>query len=223
MDKEYWQARWQTPDIKFNQNKPNAFLLQYIPALNLSPNATVFVPLCGKSIDMVWLAAQGYRIVGVEFSPQACQMFYQENKLPFQTEETERFTVFKGDKITLYCGDFFDLTPAMLGKIAAIYDRAALVALPSDLRTKYARHLLNLSPLKIQILLITLSYEPTQMPGPPFSVDEQEVKTLYDKPCHIQTLYNAPAQEIAPHLQAKGLKQAQEQVFLITKNSAFNP
>jgi thiopurine S-methyltransferase len=218
MDKEYWFDRWQNNEIAFNQQKPNPFLLQYLKALNLKPGSNIFVPLCGKSIDMLWLREQGYKVIGVELSVQACIEFYEENNLAFQRNTKKQFTALTGENITLLAGDFFELNKELIEPIDAVYDRAALVALPSEARTRYAAHISKLSEEYTQILLITASYNQTEMQGPPFSVDEDEVKILYGKNFVIYELYNEQTNEIPDHLRAKGLTKSRQWVFRLAKN-----
>lgn len=217
MDKEYWFDRWQNNEIAFNQQKPNPFLLQYLKTLNLKPGSNIFVPLCGKSIDMLWLCEQGYKVIGVELSVQACIEFYEENNLTFQKNTKKQFTALTGENITLLAGDFFELDKELIEPIDAVYDRAALVALPSEARARYAAHISKLSEDNTQILLITASYNQAEMQGPPFSVDEDEVKMLYGKNFVIDELYNEQTNEIPDHLRAKGLTRSCQWVFRLAK------
>ena len=218
MKNEYWHKKWQHSDIGFNQSQPNELLKQYFRTLNLKPGARVFVPLCGKSIDMIWLREQGYQVLGIELSLIACEAFFKENNITTHITQTDNFSIFQGDNITLYAGDFFKLSKTMLGKIDAVYDRAALIALPAELRQQYAKHLSQVLGKDALMLLITVSYNQNEMPGPPFSVDETEVKALYSANFNINQLYNEPFL-IPQHLLARGLMQANEQAYrLIGKN-----
>lgn len=217
MKADYWQQRWQANEIGFNQPRPHALLQRYFSVLDLKKGERVFVPLCGKSIDMLWLVSQGYELVGVELSALACKAFFIENNISFTIKQTEHFTIFQGEKITLLAGDFFALTKEILGKVAAVYDRAALIALPLELRQRYAAHLITLLDTPATLFLITTPYDPNTMQGPPFSVDETEVTHLYGDHFHIQQLYNKVLKAIPTHLQAKGLAEANEQVYCLTR------
>jgi thiopurine S-methyltransferase len=214
MNKEYWFARWQNNEIGFNQLQPNPFLLQFFPHLNLKLGSKIFVPLCGKSIDMFWLARQGYQIIGVELNLQACRDFFTENEINYKEEKIGQYTVLKSEDITLLSGNFFDLNKEMLGRIDAIYDRAALEALPFEIRPLYAQMLIKLKEEQTPMLLITASYDQSEMQGPPFSVDEKEITNIYGKHFHIERLLSEPIKVIADHLKAKGLKKAQRLVLL---------
>lgn len=213
MDRDFWLNKWQVNDIGFNQAAPNILLQRYLPNLNLQAGKSVLVPLCGKSIDMLWLATQGYRVIGVELSPAACEAFFIENQLPYQKSKMGDFILYESESIRLIAGDFFQISPAMIGSVDAVYDRAALVALPPAMRERYAAYLTPLLQRPAQMLLITTAYDQSLMPGPPFSVDAQEVTRLYGQHFRVNHLYDKPLKVIPPHLLAKGMAAGAEQVF----------
>lgn len=221
MNKEYWQQKWQSKEIGFNQLQPNQLMQRYFSSLKLTPGCRVFVPLCGQSIDMLWLAGQGYQVIGVEFSQIACSTFFKENKIPVNITEINDFILYSSDEITLFCGDFFKLNRAMLDTIDVVYDRAALIALPVATRKSYAEHLIELMTPATAMFLITTRYNQNEMQGPPFSVDENEVSALYSAHFDINQIYSKQF-EVPGHLQAKGLLQATEQVYLLIIKKA-NP
>lgn len=215
MDKEYWQQRWQCNEIGFNQSQPNVLMQRYFPEMNLKPGDRVFVPLCGKSIDMIWLAGQGYKVIGVELNEQACKAFFNENKIRFTLRAVGDFTVYQSDEVTLYSGDFFKLNKNLFDKIDAVYDRAALIALPFELRKLYSEHLTQLLKPDTKVLLITTDYDQKEMQGPPFSVSEAEVDELFKACFDVTQVYSKSVKDIPAHLKAKGLKQAIEQVYIV--------
>lgn len=214
MDTEFWKNKWHAQDIAFNQIKPNELLQRYIGALPLKSGDRIFVPLCGKSIDMIWLVHQGYEVVGVEISPLACEAFFKENGMSIEKAEEDEFTVFQSPHITIFSGDFFLLNNTMLGTVNAVYDRAALIALPLDRRKKYVEHLKNLIQPATPMLLITTEYPQGEMPGPPFSVGEEDVHALFEGSITHQ-LYNKPIKSLPEHLMRKGLVKANEQAYYI--------
>lgn len=220
MGKVFWQNRWHENDIKFNQAAPNAFLQRYWKNLAVDKQARVLVPLCGKSIDMLWIARQGHEVIGVELSNIACEAFFKENNLPFITRKQNNFDVYQGDNITLFAGDFFELTQEMTGKLDAVFDRAALYALPSTMRQVYVDVLKNLLAPQAMMLLISLCYDQREMEGPPFSVDEKEVHQLYASHFSINKLYDADVTEIMPHHKQRGLSKAKDMVYLLQANKA---
>jgi thiopurine S-methyltransferase len=189
MDVKYWIEKWNTGDLGFHQTEVEANLLKHFTSL--SPGV-VFVPMCGKSFDMVWLASKGWKVIGVEVSPIACKTFFEQNKISYETKERADFVVYLSEKIDIWCGDFFKTNSVDLTGITAVYDRAALIALPKDLRMRYAAHLtenlLAKSNSRIEMLLIALEYPQEKVQGPPFSVEASEVRELYSKTFVVEEL-----------------------------------
>lgn len=181
MDAEFWHNRWQEGRVGFHQSDVNASLKRWWPQLELPDQATVFVPLCGKSLDMLWLAAQGYQVLGVELSAIAVQSFFAEQNVQPEVEQRDNFVSYSANNVTILCGDFFDLKTADLKDVAAVFDRAALIALPKQLRQAYANHLREILPAGSQMLLIAVEYDETAMTGPPFSVPWTEIAALFDQ------------------------------------------
>ncbi|MBI5461075.1 MAG: thiopurine S-methyltransferase [Gammaproteobacteria bacterium] len=225
MDPSFWLARWQAGEIGFHQAEINPHLQLYWPALHAAPGSCVFVPLCGKSRDMLWLAGQGHAVMGVEISPIAVADFFEENALTFTTQADARFVRRRAGEIVLLEGDFFDLSRdlsrdlnrADLDGIAAVYDRASLIALPPSLRGRYAEHMAALLSPGTPVLLITLDYPPQEMDGPPFAVSAAEVETLFASTFHIETLGGQDILAENPRFQARGLTRLQEQVYRLVR------
>jgi thiopurine S-methyltransferase len=188
MQPDFWHQRWHDNQIGFHQDKPTPLLLKHWPALGLPAGSRVFVPLSGKTLDMVWLAAQGYRVLGVELSPVAVEQFFAEQGLEPEKFETRYGTHYRVDAIELICGDAFGLDAALLTDCTAVFDRAALIALPPALRQRYAHELYSRLPTGCEGLLITLEYPPHEKDGPPFPVTESEVHALYDRDWSVEAL-----------------------------------
>ena len=163
MDAQFWLQRWREGRTHFHQARITPPLQKYWPALELPPGSLVLVPLAGKSLDMLWLAEQGLRVLGVELSPLAVEQFFAENGLRPEVRDSAQGRHYAAGGIELICGDIFDLDDATLAACAGVYDRAALVALPAGYRG----------------LLVTLDYPQQEMDGPPFSVPDDEVQALY--------------------------------------------
>lgn len=216
MHQEFWLERWQKNEIGFHSDEINSHLQHFWPELKLPAHSEVFVPLCGKSKDMLWLHSQNHAVMGVELSPLAISAFCTENDLTANTTADGTFNITQINNIKLFCGNFFDLTPKELSGITAVYDRAALVALTAELRQSYANHLKNSLPAGVKILLITFDYKQQEMTGPPFSVTSTEVIALYGYWCDIQLLSSKPILEQEPRFQARGLTDLKEHVFLLT-------
>lgn len=180
MEPEFWLQRWREGRTGFHQAAPTPLLLRHWPALALAPGSRVFVPLAGKSLDLLWLAGQGHRVLGVELSPLAVAQFFDEQGLTPQVHASRLGLHHVAGEIELICGDVFDLDAAALAECAAVYDRAALIALPPDLRRRYVRELYASLPAGCRGLLVTLEYPQHEMQGPPFSVEEAEVRRHYE-------------------------------------------
>lgn len=178
MRADFWHSRWENNLTGFHLNEVNPYLKANWLSLNLPAGTRVFVPLCGKSLDLIWLAQQGHQVVGVELSPLAVEQFFTENNLAVERQQVGELVCWQSENITIFCGDFFALTAKALGKVDAVYDRASLVALPPKMRQDYATKLTELAQSAPK-LLVTLEYEQSKMDGPPFSVSEDEVKALY--------------------------------------------
>ncbi|MCD0505488.1 thiopurine S-methyltransferase [Bordetella petrii] len=179
MDADFWLERWRDGRTHFHQARVTPLLAKYWPTLELPTGSKVLVPLCGKSLDMVWLAQQGVQVLGVELSALAVEQFYAENGLQAQVREAGAGRYYQAGDIEIYCGDIFDLGPEVLGTCVGAYDRAALVALPAEMRARYARHVYGQLSDGYRGLLITLDYDQAQMEGPPFSVNDAEVQAVY--------------------------------------------
>ncbi len=179
MHAEFWLQRWREGRTGFHRDEVMPLLARHWSALGLPGHSRVFVPLAGKSQDMVWLAAQGHRVLGVELSPLAVEQFFDENQLQPTSHESAAGRHFVAGPIELVCGDLFDLDADALSECIGVYDRAALIALPADLRRRYAIHLSRNLPAAARMLLITLDYAQAEMEGPPFSVGAEEVAALY--------------------------------------------
>ncbi|ATU46053.1 thiopurine S-methyltransferase [Acinetobacter junii] len=207
MKHEFWHDKWQKNEIGFHLNQPHSLLVKYIDSLNLEKNNRIFLPLCGKSLDIHWLLAQGYHLIGIDLSPIAIEELISELAIPFTERKLEKLTHYHHPQIDLFVGDFFELTSSNIGKIDAIYDRAALVALPEEMRTDYAQHLMQISNQATQ-LLISFEYDQSVMAGPPFSISPQQLKDYYSKQYQLQLLDSQT--ELL-----KGKVDAEEKIWLL--------
>ena len=216
MQQEFWHERWQLNQIGFHSEAFNLHLQEYWPALNIMPGSQVFVPLCGKSKDMLWLLAQKNEVTGVELSPLAVEAFFTENGLPVRTSQQGKFSVSEADGLRIFCGDFFDLSANDLAGINAVYDRASLVALPPQMRAAYATHMQHLLEPGTKTLLVAFDYPQHEMQGPPFSVKTQEVQALYRSWCTVELLYTVDVLDREHQFRDKGVSRMQEQVYALT-------
>lgn len=217
MDAEFWLARWQKREIGFHQDDVHPALRDHWRALEAAATTAVLVPLCGKSRDMLWLRAQGHSVIGVELSPVAVRAFFDENGLSPTRTRAGRLERWEAAGITILLGDFFDLEPAHLRDVGAVYDRAALVALPPEMRARYADAMCTLLPAGAAMLLVTLTYPGDEMRGPPFSVGDDEVRRLYDETFDVRLLASEDALAANPALRARGLASLTERTYLLRK------
>ena len=212
MDPKFWHEQWELNQIGFHQHNIHPFLREYWSRV-ASGKGQVFVPLCGKSLDMVWLREEGHDILGVDLSPLAVADFFKEQGLPVSILSTDDFQGYESDGFELLSGDFFELRSHHLAKVTAVYDRAALIAMPPHLQIRYAQHLLSVLPHHPPILLITFEYSETEMQGPPFSVTEQRVNELFGQVYSIEKLSSIDALELQPGLKNRGLSSLTEKVY----------
>lgn len=192
MQADFWHQRWSENQIGFHQAAPTPLLLKHWPSLGIAPGAQVFVPLAGKSLDMVWLASQGHRVLGVELSQLAVEQFFAEHDLRPDIHQTKYGRHYVANGIELICGDAFALDAGALRDCAAVFDRAALIALPPELRLRYAHELYARLPTGCRGLLVTIEYPQEEREGPPFSVPEDEVHALFANDWSIDLLERRP-------------------------------
>jgi len=215
MEKDFWLERWERSEIGFHQDEFNPHLHQYWQDLHLARNSVIFVPLCGKSRDLLFLRKQGHQVLGVELSDIAVEAFFKENGCAPQHHSEGKFDSCEADGIRILCGDFFDLTRDDLTNVTAVYDRASLVALPTEMRERYSRQLVGILPPATQILLITFDYPQPEMQGPPFSVSQVEVESLYSQHAEVRMLAKLDVLAQNPRFLERGLSSLRENIFLL--------
>jgi thiopurine S-methyltransferase len=216
MEADFWHQRWQDKLTGFHQRTINPHLATFWSRMQIEPGEQVFVPLCGKSLDMLWLRER-YSVLGVELSPIAVEEFYEENALPARHRRQGAFSVSETDNLCLLCGDYFDLQPAQLQRVRAVYDRAALVALPADMRPSYVSRLTSLLSAPVSMLLVAMEYDQQQMKGPPFAVDEKEIRDLFARHWSIQLLHEENILANEARFRERGLSRLSEKIYLLNK------
>jgi thiopurine S-methyltransferase len=219
MELSFWHERWERAEIGFHKPEINTHLQQFWSALGLQPGQRVFIPLCGKSLDLLWLAGAGHPVTGVEISPIAVEAFFQENGLQPRRTRQGAFEVWEQDEIRILLGDFFALAPYHVADCAGVYDRASLIALPPALRERYVRHLDTLLPPGMRTLLVTLEYDQSVLSGPPFAVDEAEVRRLYAGTQEIEVLYVRDALSDESRWRERGVTWLFERVYRLVHRS----
>lgn len=214
MDKDFWNQRWQTSQIGFHTSSPHWALETHWPGLNLPAADTVLVPLCGKSLDMRWLRERGHPVTGIELNPIAVHDFFAEWQRPPQTAVPTQ-PALKGLEacgVRLWQGDFFAFQTEQ--PYRAFYDRAALIALPPEMRREYASKLRACLADGAIGLVVSLEYEQSQKDGPPFSVSFDEVSRIpgFDS----EALERRDVLADSPNFQSRGISSLHETVYRLT-------
>ena len=218
MEHGFWQQRWQEGRIGFHQDEVTPLLRQYWPTLALPSGSRVFVPLAGKTLDMSWLAAQGHRGLGVELSQIAIEQFFGEHGLTPARRQSPYGMHYLAGGVELICGDAFALDADLLSDCDGVFDRAALIALPPELRQRYASELYARLPTGCRGLVITLEYPQHEKEGPPFSVDEDEVRALYAGHWRIQRLERRDILAAQPGFIAEGVTRLATVAYRFERN-----
>ena len=182
-----WEEAWSTDQIGFHQDKTSTYLERFADEVWGTSMGRVFVPLCGKSLDLVFLADRASDVVGVEFVEQAVQDFFSERaRTPSISNDGP--TRYIADPYTVFAADFFAVTQHELGEIDAVFDRASMVALDPETRARYAAHMAAILPTGAKTLLLTFTYDQAAVDGPPFSVPSEEIHRLYSDAFEIEHL-----------------------------------
>lgn len=215
MEKSYWSSRWRKNKIGFHASEADDALTRFWHTLGLPDGTTVFVPLCGKSLDMLWLVQQGHYVKGVEFVEKACVQFFSENGMKPKITSHRFGAMYASSKIILWAADVLKLPNSEIAGCDAIYDRAALVALPSDMRIDYINKIAdNLKP-GTPYLLVVFEYDENIMQGPPFSIREKEIHRLFDNYYTIRLLSSEEIIHKLEKFKNKGLHSMIKKVYLL--------
>lgn len=193
MEADFWHRRWRKNEIGFHEEDGNHLLKTYIKKLALPAGARIFVPLCGKTRDIAWLLSQGFSVVGIELNTLAVEQLLAELDVRAEHYTVDGFDHHQacfadGQGLDIFTGNFFAFNQAIMGTVDAVFDRAALVALPEEMRKQYAQHLLAVSN-KCEQLLVCYEYADGLMQGPPHSVNSEEVMRHYATEMNVEQIY----------------------------------
>ena len=209
---EFWHNRWHTQQIGWHRAVYNDMLLKHWPTINAAKNGKVMVPLCGKSLDMLWLAKQGYSVVGLEMVEKAIHDFFAENALQHTTKTTENHTKHTSQNFTIYQGNILDFESLTLDA-DAWYDRAAMIAIDPSLRQAYVEQIRSQTKPGAVGLLITFAYPQEQMAGPPFALHDEHVFDLFSDGFSVECLETVSLEDERD----RGLSEIHSSVFKITR------
>lgn len=211
MNASFWHQKWEQGDIAFHESEVNTLLIKHCKKLNLSKGSRVFLPLCGKTRDIAWMLACGYQVVGAELSKLAINKLFEDLGVAPEISVLGELALYRAKNIDIFVGNIFDVFAESLGLVDAVYDRAALVAIPANMRDQYTSHLMNITDAAPQ-LLITYEYNQQSMDGPPFSINEEELKHHYAGAYQVKPV---ESKEVAGGL--KGKVTSNETVWLLKK------
>lgn len=215
-----WHDFWsKSGNPGFHENRVNRYLEEFLPEFDLDPGDTVFVPLCGKAVDMLWLAQQGFNVIGVELSEVAVKSFFAEPGLQYTVDEEEHFKVYSCANIRLYQGNFIHLTGSHVAACRLVYDRAAIVAIEKANRPLYVEHMMNILPPSTAMMVVCLQYDQAAMQGPPFSVPLEEVAELYQQHYEVDMLVQLEKIEEEPRWRERGLQSFVESAIKLNPKS----
>ncbi len=225
MEIDFWLERWDNNQTGFHQQTVNPYLKYFYgdkgPALETREKLKVFVPLSGKSKDMLWLSQSGYKVFAVECSDRAVKDFFEENALNYKHAAKDQHAFYQSTDlasiIEIFQGDFFELQQQDIDDVTDIFDRASLVALPEKMRKQYVDKMAELQKPGVRTLLVTLTFNSEEMSGPPFSVTEEEVHTLYSENFSIQKLLTKDVIESETGLKNRGLTALVETVYKLVR------
>lgn len=225
MEIDFWIERWDNNQTGFHQQQVNPYLTYFYgkkgPAVAQRDKLKVFVPLCGKSKDMLWLSQNGYKVFGVECSDRAVKDFFEENALNYKHASNDQHALYQSSdlasQVEVFQGDFFEIQKDHLSGVTDIFDRASLVALPEEMRQQYVNKIAELQAPGVRTLLVTLTYDTAEMNGPPFSVTEDEVHALYGENFSVQKLLFKNVIEEETGLRNRGLTSLIETVYKLVR------
>ena len=211
METNFWHKKWEANEIAFHASEANTFLVQYFDALSLAKGSRVFLPLCGKTLDIHWLLSYGYKVAGAELSKIAIEQLFTALGVEPTISTRGNIDHYSAQNIDIFVGDIFELSNQALGQVEAIYDRAALVALPAEMRTRYTAHLMEITS-KAPQLLICYEYNQNLQEGPPFSIPSKEVRQHYNTHYDLTLI---ESRDVSGGL--KGICPAKENIWLLKK------
>ena len=211
-----WESRWQEDRIGFHLKEVNPYLLRFSDQILHQNPDRVFVPLCGKTLDLCWLSKNTEKVIGVELVNKAVKDFFDENNIHYLIQQEKTLQKFSSKSIDIYQGDFFELNSEDTAPFKAIYDRASIVAIEKLERKKYVDHLISFLEQTGRILLITIEYDQNQMEGPPYSVPAEEIQNLFAPFASLKLLETSDI--LDDRFRNKGLTSLLEHAFLIEKN-----
>jgi thiopurine S-methyltransferase len=219
MHPDFWQQRWREGRTGFHQDRPTPLLEQYWSEVFAPQGCRVLVPLCGKSLDLLWLAGRGHRVLGVELSPIAVQQFFTEHRMTPGIHVSPSGTHYACGPIEVVVGDAFALDDTLLASCQAVFDRAALIALPAPMRREYAYRVYARMAPGTRALVVDLEYPQDERQGPPFSVDAAEMRALFGERWAVDLLERRDILDEQPGFRSEGLTSLHTSAWRLLKRT----
>lgn len=217
MEPKFWLDRWQRADTGFHQESAHDYLVKHWSALGVPKGAEVLVPLCGKSLDMVWLAEHGHGVLGLELSEVAVDAFFAERSRTPGVVTSNGFNIKRAGPFEIWCGDYFAVPPEATRRIGGVFDRAALVAMPRIMQKDYADQLARLTPSGVPVLLVALDFDPSEMDGPPFPIPPAQIEALFGGAFRISVLERRDGLSASQNLKKRGLTALEETAYRLDR------
>ena len=217
MEPDYWIEGWEQGRTGFDQSEPHRWLPEHWASVEVANDAVVFVPLCGKTVDMVWLAEQGHRIIGVEVSEIAVVGFFDMVGLTPKVEVIGPLSAYRAGPYEIWRGDLFEVPATVFDRVDVVYDRASIVALPPQIRQRYTQMLSTQLRGDAPWYLVSFTYDQSEMDGPPFSVTLEEIDALLADEFDIETVVDESVIERAAAMQERGLTEMRETLSILRR------
>lgn len=213
VDPKFWEERWAQRQIGFHEGAPNSLLAKHVALLDGCRR--VYVPLCGKAVDVSFLRSRGHDVSGSELVGTAISELFAENGLVDAVDEAAPFRRHRAERLLVLEGDAFAVEPAHLeGPVDAVYDRAALVALDPKTRERYVASLVRVLAPGATVLLVTFDYDQSKLDGPPWAVTDDAVETLYGSAFDVELVEEREA-SAGPKFAAAGVTSLRERLYAL--------
>lgn len=219
MSKNTWEDCWSVGKTFFHRSAYHPMLVEHIEKLiNGRSNLVIFIPLCGKSLDIKYLYDLGHTVVGVEGAKSPIEEFFGEHNLEFTKSDCPSVngSVYKnGDnRIRIYHGDMFDFNGKDEVKFSGVWDRGSFGAINKTDRPKYVELLTSMVTEDCQYLLNTYDYNPEQFSGPPHCFTDEEMLGYWGHKWNITRIHYEDVNNDSKR--EKGVEYFNEQVHHLT-------
>ncbi|XP_013388873.1 probable thiopurine S-methyltransferase [Lingula anatina] len=195
-----WIGAWERNSTRWHMPNVNCFLEEFLDVLLAGKKAAkILVPLCGKTIDMKWLADLGHTVIGVDGAEKAATEFFTEQNIAYKVEPCDAIQgtlcCSMDNKIRIYVGDFFKFNQDFEGQFDAIWDRASLVAIDESDRLQYVNILNSVLKPGCHCLIEAMDFIPSEKSGSPHAIPLECVRELFGNDYNVKLLKCINGQE----------------------------